>query len=257
MAWWAVSLIAVGALPVLLACWRNRRTSLIHALGWGIMAWLAWLISAAAGTILARYLALCLTACAGVAVLGARRPGAAAWHAVVAGLLAVLLIAPAQGLLAGVPLPIDSIRTGFLAVALLVGLVNYLPTSFGLGALALLAACILELRHIGSNMPENERLASLALTGSAPWLAWLGRRVWSSRGGEPDRIWKDIRDRFGVVWGERIREQFNRAASNAGLEVMMGWGGLRRFDRAPLTENERTVSRDLLTALMKRFGTGD
>src|SRR5580704_7733960 len=101
---WVEFLIAAGALPVLLACWINRRASLIHALAWGIAAWIAWLVSAVDGTILARYLALCITACAGVAVLGARRPGAAAWNAVVAGLLAVLLIAPAQGLMAGVAL---------------------------------------------------------------------------------------------------------------------------------------------------------
>ncbi len=257
MEWWAIALIATGAAPILLAIWTNRRTSLVHALAWAIGAWFGWLMSAVSGTIRLRYLALCLLACAGVAVLGARRPGAAAWHAVVVGLLAVLLIPVAQGLLAGVALTIDSIWTGFLIAALLVGLVNYLPTSFGLGTLALITACVLELRWIGADIPENERLASLAFAGSAPWLAWLGHKVLLPKCAEPDRTWKDLRDRFGVVWGERVREQFNRAAHHAGLRVTMGWRGLRTFDEVPLTAESRARSLELLHALMKRFGPED
>jgi hypothetical protein len=48
-----------------------------------------------------RYLALCLTGCVGVAVLGARRPGVGAWDFVLLGLLAVLLLV-AGGAVAGV-----------------------------------------------------------------------------------------------------------------------------------------------------------
>jgi len=106
-------------------------------------------------------------------------------------------------------------------------------------------------------MPENERLASLVLAGSAAWLAWLGRGIWSSSGAGPDRIWSDFRDRYGIVWAERVREQFNRAAHHSGLRVTMGWGGLRTFDRTPLTDDERAASLDLMTALLMRFGPGD
>jgi hypothetical protein len=254
MASWAVILIALGGLPVLIACWANRRNSLIHALGWALAAWGCWLISGMSGAILVRYFALCLTGCAGVAVLGARRPGVTAWHAVVAGLLAVLLIAPAEGLLSGAPLSHDTLQIVFLSAALFVGLANYLPTSLGLGALALIAACIIELRRIGSPIPDQERVISLALAGAAPWLAWLGRMVRVSKGIEVDRLWRDLRDRCGVVWGERVREQFNHAAKHAGLNVTMGWFGLRSIDQPQPTENEQAASVELLSALLKRFG---
>ena len=45
------------------------------------------------------YTALSLTGCAGVAVLGARRPGVGPWNFVLLGLLAVMLLPLAEGLL--------------------------------------------------------------------------------------------------------------------------------------------------------------
>jgi hypothetical protein len=254
MDWWRMVVTAAAGIPVLRACWRNRASALVHALTWAMAAWLTWVAAAATGTIIARYLALSLTACAGVAVLGARRPGAAAWHAVVAGLLALLLMTPAHGLLAGAAMSIDTIRLGFLAAALVVGLVNYLPTRLGLGALALLAACLLELRHIEEEMPALERTFSLILAASAPWLAWAGRALWRSGGPEAEVMWRDFRDRYGLVWAQRLREQFNRAAEHAGLGVELGWRRLHKLDGSGLSENERAASLDLLTALMKRFG---
>src|SRR5437588_7817698 len=113
MIWWPMVLAAAASVPVLRAWWLNRSCALIHASTWAIAAWLTWVASAAAGTPFARYMALAMTACAGVAVLGARRPGAAAWHAVVAGLLALFLMTPAHGLFADTP--IDTIRLCFLA----------------------------------------------------------------------------------------------------------------------------------------------
>src|SRR5260370_5900649 len=95
------ALIALGLLPLMAAGWSNRRTALTYALTWAMLAWLAWLWSAAAGTADAAYVSLALTSCAGVAVLGARRPGAAAWNAVVAGLLAVQLLPLAHMYLSG------------------------------------------------------------------------------------------------------------------------------------------------------------
>ena len=80
--------------------WRaNRGTALAHAVGWAVAAWAAWLAAFLFGGdgALGRYVALSLTGCAGVAVLGARRPHVGAWNFVVASLLAVLLLPVAQG----------------------------------------------------------------------------------------------------------------------------------------------------------------
>ncbi len=90
----ALSLLLLTGFYPLWRAWRaNRRTTLRHAIGWSAAAWTAWVGAAGLGpdTELARYLALALTGCAGVAVLGARRPIVAAWNFVVASLLVVLL----------------------------------------------------------------------------------------------------------------------------------------------------------------------
>jgi hypothetical protein len=87
MVWIGWIAVAVGALPFL-AAWRaNRRTTLQGATIWAAAAWTSW------GFALAYpdnddfgFLALCLTGCAGIAVLGARRPQVFAWNFVVLGL---------------------------------------------------------------------------------------------------------------------------------------------------------------------------
>src|SRR5436309_1604110 len=72
--------------------------------------------------------------------------------------------------------------------------------------------------------------SSLVLTlriGTAlmPWIAMLS---WSPRARDPlTRDWRRFRDRLGFVWGERTREQFNRAAEHAGLTLRLGWFGVR------------------------------
>ena len=67
----------------------------------------------------AGYVALALTGCVAVAVLGARRPGAAAWNLVVGGLLVVLLLPLAEGALIGTPIHLGTFRTTFLAAVLI------------------------------------------------------------------------------------------------------------------------------------------
>src|SRR5205823_3045479 len=83
-----------------------------------------------------RYLALCLTGAAGVAVLGARRPHAGAWNLVVLGLLAIMLLPLGEHLVVGTP-PLDGLRAFFLAATLTVGILNYVPTAVAIPALLL------------------------------------------------------------------------------------------------------------------------
>src|SRR5437016_5497350 len=71
-------LFASSVVPLLAATRANRHMSLVHSVGWAWAAWLIWAAALALGGRVWGYAALCLTGCAGVAVLGARRPGAAA-----------------------------------------------------------------------------------------------------------------------------------------------------------------------------------
>ncbi|MGL4549545.1 MAG: hypothetical protein ACRC33_00045 [Gemmataceae bacterium] len=228
---WAVILLT-GFWPVA-AAWNGARgTTLRHAVGWAAAAWLAWCLTPLwPGAALPAYFAVCLTACAGVAVLGARRPGVGAWDLVVAGLLVVLL----RPLLEGVgELRLDAAHVATLAAALAVAAGNYLPTRQGPAAALMGAACAAQLA--GWRPHPAWPLA-------AAWLGWLLSRP---RGAGFAAEWRAFRDRYGFAWAARQGEQFNAAAANAGLDARVGWsaqaGGpdgralallratLRRFD---------------------------
>src|SRR5262245_23466953 len=126
-----------ASLPLTAALRANRRTSLIHSVAWAAVAWLAWGVALATSDRTWAYVALGLTGCAGVAVLGARRPGAAAWNFIVASLLVVLLLPLAEGALIGTPLRLGTFRTLFLTVLVSVTVMNYLPTRLAAGAVLL------------------------------------------------------------------------------------------------------------------------
>jgi hypothetical protein len=91
--------------------------------------------------------------------------------------------------------------------------------------------------------------------GLAPWAGWFGWRRGYAPASEFDRIWLDFRNRFGLVWGQRVREQFNRAAAHAGWPITLYWQGLLRTPGAampdPETQDEIVAT---LRALLKRFG---
>jgi hypothetical protein len=243
----------------------NRNTSLRHAAGWAVLAWAGWAgvlgLGALSGPGLglgpARLVALALTSGAAVAVLGARRPGVAAWNFVVLGLLAVMLLPLAEQLVAGGQ-PLDPVRALFLCGTLAVGVLNYLPTRLAPAALVLGFGCGWEVWTLLA--PQQTGLAWsadgrgwlwLALT---PWVGWAAWRWRPKAASEFDRLWLDFRDRFGLVWGQRLREQFNRAADNAGWPVRLYWQGLRlKANATPPDEAGRDAILETLRALLKRF----
>lgn len=247
-----LGLLLVGAIPLARAVFANRRTPLVHALLWTLAAWGTWCLTLLFWTNEpVRYIALCLTGCAAVAVLGARRPHAAPWNAVVLGLLAVLLLPFLEGLLLGSE-TFDSLRVLLLGGVLAMGIVNYLPTRFAAAAMALAVACAGELVLFRVPHPPQRELIELISSiclGLTPWLACIG---WQTRG-QPalplDAAWLRFRDRFGLFWTLRVREQFNRAAANAGWPVQLGWRGLRgALD--PTIEADVSAA---LQAILQRF----
>jgi hypothetical protein len=258
----------LGGVPLLRAWQANRHTTLMQALGWATATWIAWGTTLAADSIATpptadtmRYFALCLTACAGVAVLGARRPGVGAWNFVVFGLLAVMLLPLAEGTLTGGSLHLAWPRLLFLAGTLALMALNYLPTRLGPAALCLAFGSALHLMILAGPEELNARLRasadffSLTLT-AALLLADYGIRSRPAPASEFDTIWLAFRDRFGVLWGQRMREQFNRAAANAGWPVYLRWQGLRLLagtGRPNLDVQTQMVT--VLRALLQRFGT--
>jgi hypothetical protein len=250
-----------GAYPIWRAWLANRNTSLLHAVTWAGAAWVAW-----GGTILVgvatwassdtepgSYVALCLTGCAGVAVLGARRPGVGAWNFVLLGLLAVMLLPLAERLLAKAA-SVDLLRVIFLAGTLAVVVLNYLPTCLAAAALVLGAGCALELLRLAGQV-EVDPLFGWWLLALVPWVGLAGWRLRAANLAEFDAVWLDFRDRFGFLWGQRVREQFNRSAANANWRVILRWQGLRLLPGSALPD-PRTQDAIVaaLRALLKRFG---
>jgi hypothetical protein len=259
-----VLMLVSTAYPLWKAWQANRRTALAHALAWTWSAWLAWLAAfvieeRVSPVILSRYLAIALSACAVVAVLGARRPGVVAWNFVVAALLAVTLLPLGEAVLAGGPPHLDWPRAVFFLSVMGVGVLNYLPTRLGPAAFAAGVAVLIEAAALGTSEPARERFervlpASRWLLALSPWIGYACLRRYRSSCSECDRLWLDFRDRFGLVWGQRLREQFNRSAAHAGWPVHLYWEGLRvdAGARMPIAEDQ-TMILGALRALMKRF----
>jgi hypothetical protein len=234
--------------------WRaNQETTLRPALLWGLAGWAAWLgvvTTAGLDGRLIRYLALSLTGCAGVAVLGARRPGVGAWNFVVAGLLAVLLLPVVQGF--GQP-RLQPAHLLFLAATLAVTLLNYLPTRFAPAVLVFATACGVELALAGGvELPGWMQEAARVLAALSPWVAFAATRRSYTGLSELDQTWLGFRDRFGGVWGLRQQEQFNRAAANVGWAVVLAWDGLQSNNTGTRPEAAELLA--LLRAVLKRFG---
>ncbi len=232
----------------------NRHTSLRYALGWGCLACVAWLpvTSDLVPDLEAwRYLALCVTAAPGIAVLGARQPYVGAWNFVVLGLLAVMLLPLAESLVLGTDRR-DSVRIIFMAATLAIGVLNYLPTRNAPAALLLGTGCAAEMVVLFSPewLPPARWLAPCALA-LTPWTALLCSLRPRRYASELDRLWLDFRARFGLFWGQRLREQFNHAAQHAGWPVELRWSGLRRLE--PWSPEIEAEMMDALKALQKRF----
>jgi hypothetical protein len=116
-------------------------------------------------------------------------------------------------------------------------------------------ACIKEFFQLVGPESWHGWLAEMPLTSSlslalAPWAAYVAARRKRAAASDFDRIWLDFRDRFGVVWGQQVREQFNRSAVHAGWSVHLSWSGLV-VAAAPGQDLEMVAT---LHALLKRFG---
>jgi hypothetical protein len=260
-------LIMLTAAYPLWRAWRiNRRTSLIQAVHWTIIACVAWELLFALGGNPSRsalavgsYIALALTGCAAVAVLGARRPGVTAWNFVVLALLAVDLLPLAKGVLAGKPTDVDLVHLLCVAATIAVGILNYLPTRMAPAALLLLIGCALVFAAMATTAESARSRQHLLEIGwlavaCVPWVAFWSMRSRPRAASEFDRLWLAFRNRFGLVWAQRLREQFNRSAAHAGWPVVLRWQGLRLTRGAGSpdaeTQDEMVVA---LQALMKRF----
>lgn len=248
---WITWLAVVAGLYPFWRAWQaNRRTSLAHATLWATAAWLCWGLALSSPREPELFVALSLTGCAGIAVLGARRPHAMAWNFVVLGLLSVLTLPLLEKWLIGVE-SWTQMRLTFLAGTLILGAINYVPTRFALPTVVFsLAAGEWFVRMTGGTFLSMAPSAweSIGIL-AAPWFALgFARRI---VGGGIDDEWLSFRDRYGLVWGEPVREQFNRSAEHAGLPVRLAWKGLLATE--DMSADVRVEAQRIFHALTRRF----
>jgi hypothetical protein len=265
---------AIGLAALLSLRATARQTTLSSAWWWAVAALVAWWTTvfvglAGAPARLVAYLqplqaaAALLSFCPLAAVLGAKRPQAAAWNFVVGSLYAVLALPVAEAILLNPARRVDmgDARGWFLWIMLLVGPVNYVATQYWLAALLLAAAQFVALSPYLALlerplMPEPQ-LVGFCLAAAAAAAAWLGGRRRGEVAHPLDRQWRDFRDAFGLLWALRVQERVNAAAQQHRWHLELTWHGFRTLGGdGPLNETAPPAEPDLRSTfrgLLRRF----
>ena len=253
-----------------------RGTTLSMAFRWmlgGLTVWLAATVSEAfidndrSGWVdLLNYLAAVSLLCPGIAVLGARRPGAAAWALFVLVPLVLVLMWPAvasiRTLKIGVPLELEVPAVLGFAVVLVMSTGNYFGTRYTLPTILFAAAEVLLVAPLSSTVPgvfpsaETARLLAsiaclLAVLIAAVRASWTipVQRDW-------DRVWLDFLDSYGLVWGKRVMDRLNEAARHEKWTLQLDWHGFVPVTRGDIEQDSaRTDERldHMFRWLLKRF----
>ena len=238
---------------------RVRQTTLLAPARWAIAAVLGIVaVEIAAASFLPitrsdivaalRFAAATATVCPVVAMLGAKRPQNRAWQLVVLSLW-IILVLPAFGMLLlrpGGNLEIHWLRLVLLAALIAIGLLNYVATRFGLGAIlvALGQSSLLE-EYLGTAwIPHSEARVAIAMS-----LIALGIAVLYSPLCKPQPatdllkpVWRDFRDWFGAAWALRVAERVNATASGSGYTARLVWNGYS-FEARPEANDEHSIAR--------------
>lgn len=279
---WAVLPGLLLALVPTLHAWKDAegtalRASVVWAgiaLGFGIATECAALLEPiSTGRPSAGHLAYlcCLATLAGlISVLNARTPGGGAWAILMALLVVVFLIPWLEGSGLGrganslARLRLDNPWTIFFALLVFAGVTNYLPTRFGPAAAALAVGFLLE--YLALTRIVASRVGLATVWTAFPWtLAVAGALV--GDGAEKARIpargldtlWFWFRDRWGVVWGLRVMERFNRSAASLDWPVRLGWHGTEDATGKviPGDSPASAEASAVLSSLLRRFATAE
>lgn len=272
---------ATLALAIGITCLlRGRRaiwqTTLKSAWGWSLAALVAWgAVELAAAVWPAsgngkwaaiRFMAITLSLCPVIALMGAKRPQETAWNFVVLALWGVLvmpaletqLLRPGQNLTLGV------FRGGFLAVPLVLVSLNYGGTRYrfaaALTALSqLLALSIYWLPAAPRSEDIRGLLGLLSLATALAIALYSAARRPSDR--LADQLWTDFRDTLGAFWALRVAERLNATALQHDWPVELTWSGMRSRDQHEVNAfrepNMPAPAANTLRGLLRRFVTND
>ncbi len=214
----------------LAAVWLVTIVELLGALAgdWPVGQWEAW-----------RFLAAMAALCPGIAVMGAKRPQDRAWKFIVASLWGVLALPAAKVLVlpAANTLTLHPAQSWFLLVLALLGVLNWLPTRFGVAAVLAGAGLLLLLAGYLPVLPavEGRWRAIGSLTCFVLAQLWVVGRLTLGPGDTPNvrtRLWLEFRDLFGAFWSLRVAERWNAVAAQRDWPMLLGWRGFYGLEPA-------------------------
>ncbi len=274
----AMVALAGSAVPWLRA-WRSARgTALRPALAWAGAAMIVAFASQAVAMIepfgggrpaagQCVYLATLGLFAAMISVFNARTPGGGAWALLMAMLIVVFLVPWLEG--AGLVregggwdrLHLSAPWTIFYGLIVVAGVSNFLPTRLAPAAIALgvgLLAEYIGLTRVDLSRPTRGTIWTLVATcwGVAAWAADLVTIRPSALAPGLPRLWARFRDAWGVVWGLRVLDRFNRTAESARWPIRLSWQGV-----VPATGDEARSAEippeaaATLAGLLRRFAT--
>lgn len=271
--WSATFAIVLAISAVVMLFWKRsaiKQTTLVHSWRWaclsivsiavvevtaGILQWSndsAWLTTLS-------FVAALSAFCPAMALLGCKRPQDQVWQMAVFSLWVILALPGLRALvLAHGVLHVPAIQAWFMALLLVLGAVNSLPTRFWRSVLLVLVAQgfwlspYLPLCSLGASTAF--RVLGLVAINMALGLLTLGwpRRI--AYGNERDAVWIDFRDQFGMLWALRVLERVNATAAHSGWQVRLTWHGFAAVGSNKCIDSQSLQSvTKTLSALLRRF----
>lgn len=194
------------------------------------------------------YFAAVVLLCPGIAVLGARRPGAAAWAFFVLLPLVLVLMWPAAASFQ-VARPADPIEievpalVGFGLVLIMSG-GNYFGTRYTLSTFFYAAAIVLLVAPMSAAVPDffPERttarfMASLAILLAIAETNRRSNPIPDDGISRLDVLWFDFMDSFGMVWAKRVMDRINETARHEKWTMQLELHGFVPQAESPTAES--------------------
>ncbi len=229
------------AIVILVALRKSRGTTLFAPLAWALLAYVV--VSLTAISLLLKagpvpgnwiYIAATSTFCPIISLFGAKRPQNRAWQLIVFAFWFITALPAIQSLMMrpGEGLELHSVWKWFLVILILVGGINYLPTRFAWASLLITSAQVLLFWNYLPKASQWQVVIEPVL-GMITFMLGIGIGFWSSHRTRRrlaqfhgwNRVWRDFRDFYGVVWALRIMERVNSLSSSSDLQVRLHWDG--------------------------------
>lgn len=270
----ASAALLLGSLGVVLLLRGRRRlvgTTLLGPWAWSLGALLlvvggeAALLLVKAGSEPAwveplRFAAAMSTFCPFIALLGAKRPQNGPWQFVVLTLWILLALPSAVNLMVryGQRLHVEPLWSWFVLVLLAMAVVNYLPTRHWLSALLAAAGQTLllaeQLPFAAWFAARNRPTLGLLLLVMAIALASAGIGPAARTPRAIDRLWRDFRNSYGVVWGLRVAERIRECSTRHDWNLAVTWNGVsQQADGRELSEETAEAVAGNLRSVLLRF----